>query len=1062
MVGQRLNGRYELLSEIARGGMGIVYRGRDLALGREVAVKILPPSLRGGETPLRFMREARTMAQLQHPNIVAIHDVGEDDGAPYFVMELIEGPRLRNFFTTENLPGFFDIAVQICRALDYAHSKGVVHRDVKPSNILLSSLGLVKLADFGLARAMEMERISVSGAFIGTAAYIPPEQAMSENVDARSDLYSLGVVLYELACGRLPFTSDSPFSVVFQHLHTSPVTPRLYNPNISAGLEQIILKLLRKDPAERYPSAAQVIEAMEAMRDAEKLGVATPVVTSVEDVSTSVLLSAIGKATMVGRETEWTRLQESIHQCAQGAGGVALVAGDMGVGKTRLMREASVYARLKGFRVLSGQCEAGEGIPYKPFAEAALQYLRSATVAALSRSLAAELVKLSAAIAEHLNDVAPHPPLEPRQERARLFEAVGQFLRGVAEREAPLILLVDDLHRVDEPTAALLLHLARQCRDTRLLIVGGYRDVEVELNPHLENALIEMNRERLCQDISLSGLTENEVRALLADLMDAECSPDFSRAIYQQTQGNPFFIEETLRDLIEDNALYLQGGEWRVKEATQIQLPETVQAAVWQRLRRLSEECQRLLTTAAVVGQQFTFEVLTEVTRVPEMTLLDWLDEVLSAKLVSEGKEGSQVVYRFRHAAIREALYGSLNLRRKVMLHGQVGLALEELSGGREEVYGALAHHFSQSDHADKAAFYSMKTGQQAQRLYDNLTALKYLTDALDKLTPQHRQWQVETLRSLGEIHFTMGEHAQAESDLKEALESATALDVDAESLAMLHFQIADAVHWQERYQESLEWAERGLRLLEDSPPSQAKACLLDVISRSCHALSNFGDRERYVERAASTAFRMSEFVRELEYFAYLHEIYYRIAFWSAYWKQDYPQGLRWLDEGLALCAQRDDKRGVARCLHGMADVYRWMGEPAQAAEHYLKSLEISERIGDAHTTVENHREGAVVLSEIGRLDEAIAHAQKGVEIAKAIGRVDYLRGPMGLAGLARLYLQRGDPASAIACLQEAQTIAKSDAEKEDLQAELERCRQRDAGQEAGNESAPPALSLNP
>ncbi|NEK60155.1 Stk1 family PASTA domain-containing Ser/Thr kinase [Geodermatophilus sabuli] len=297
---QVLGERYEIGGVLGRGGMAEVHRGRDLRLGREVAVKVLRQDLaRDPSFQVRFRREAQAAASLNHPAIVAVYDTGEDrttSGAtPYIVMEYVEGQTLRDVLRTEGvLPPqrAMSLAADICGALDFSHRNGIVHRDVKPGNVMLTPEGSVKVMDFGIARAVSDSAATMTStaAVIGTAQYLSPEQARGEGVDARSDVYSLGCMLYELVTGAPPFTGDSPVAVAYQHVREDPRLPSSINPAIPPDLDAILLKAMSKNPANRYQSAAdmrndllralagQRVEATPVMNDADKTTVlgATP------------------------------------------------------------------------------------------------------------------------------------------------------------------------------------------------------------------------------------------------------------------------------------------------------------------------------------------------------------------------------------------------------------------------------------------------------------------------------------------------------------------------------------------------------------------------------------------------------------------------------------------------------------------------------------------------------------------------------------------------------------------------------------------------------------------
>ncbi len=263
-----LGGRYELDGVVGRGGMAEVYRARDIRLDRIVAVKTLREDLaRDATFQARFRREAQSAASLNHPSIVAVYDTGEDaEGpahVPYIVMEYVDGRTLRELLRDDRrlLPErALEITDGVLRALDYSHRNGIVHRDIKPGNVMLTRSAEVKVMDFGIARAVSDAQATMTqtAQVIGTAQYLSPEQARGERVDARSDLYSTGCLLYELLTGRPPFTGDSPVAIAYQHVRENPIPPSRIDPEIPAWADSIVLKAMAKDPADRYQSAAEM------------------------------------------------------------------------------------------------------------------------------------------------------------------------------------------------------------------------------------------------------------------------------------------------------------------------------------------------------------------------------------------------------------------------------------------------------------------------------------------------------------------------------------------------------------------------------------------------------------------------------------------------------------------------------------------------------------------------------------------------------------------------------------------------------------------------------------
>ncbi len=864
-------GRYQVKRFLGEGGRKRVYLAHDTRLDRDVAFSLIKTEGLDASGLARVRREAQAMGRLgSHPHIVTVHDIGDENRQPYIIQEFMEGGSVQDIVDQapdHRLPidQCLQIAFEVCQALQHAHDRGIIHRDVKPGNIWLtadpsasSGQAIARLGDFGLAVAIDLSRLTQAGMMVGTVAYMPPEQALGGKVDARSDLYGLGATLYEMLTGRPPFSGHDPVAVISQHLNTPPVAPSFHNPSLPPALNDLILKLLAKDPQDRPSSADEALATLQSLREQIEQG---EVVAAAEPAAVTPI-GRVAWGTFVGREREMEQLKERLADAFSGLGSVAMVVGDAGIGKTRLLQEFATYARLRGAQVLWGAAYEGEArLPYGPFAEALQDYVSRTSVQTLRQAVtegSSVLAPLAPELKAKLPDLPEPPPVAPEAEAYRLFQEVTEFLKN-ASTSAPLVLVLEDLQWADKGSCSLLQHLARRLAGGRLLLAISCREAELEPSHPLREALPHLRRESGFWELPLKGLRESEVGELVTVLAEQEIPRALVLALHQETEGNPFFVQETLKHLIETEVLYQEKGQWISKAPiSDIGLPESVRDVMERRLAGLSEECRRLLQVGAVLGRRFSLSLAQRVAELDEEVTLRAVEEALAVQVVREQRQERRTYYQFTSTLLRENLYGRLSAPRRERLHLRAAHALEEAYAERLEDYAAeLAYHYREAGEgvpAETAHRWAVKAARRALATYAPAEAVPLYRSALDLADAAglSRGQKARLLSYLALAQRGAGDFEGGIQSLEEAARGFEAAG-DVARAATAYSGLVGFLAWQGELERGLRFAEKGLELVGPADRAE-RAMLLAYHAFDSVYLHRFDTAFREVAEAESLA----------------------------------------------------------------------------------------------------------------------------------------------------------------------------------------------------------------
>jgi len=779
--------------------MGIVYRALHLATGRFVALKTVCGATVSTLSSIR--REIAALSRLKHDGVARIVAHGVCDQLPWYAMELLEGRTLRDFISERFAQGgdaehrivdVLNIVHRICRPLAYLHSHGIVHRDLKPENVFLRKDGSPVLVDFGIAMSFgDSGECAIAENMLevaGTPEYMSPEQIQSRSVDARSDLYALGCVLFECLTGRTPFQGKTLGAVISRHVSGIPQGPSRLAPGVSANVDALVLRLLAKRPSDRFGYADDV--ANELVRCGAEVE---------PDDARPETRAYVYRPEFAGRADTMLRFDAIV----RGRGTLprrVLIHGESGVGKTRVLLELSCHAAFRGFVVVPVQCVGAPFVPgdsptlaapFEPF-RAFLQRVADAALEGgpeLAETLLADRADVLAVYEPALQSFAnpriegPEPlaGLTPEAARSRVFGCLRETLLAYASGR-PLLLLVDDLQWGDELTIAFLSTLGDQELELHdVYVIAACRsDEDAQV---LQNDLSRLRFER----IALHRLSKDAIGEMIAGMLALErAPPNFSEFLFRESSGNPFVVAEYLRAAIDQGLLQRDAaGRWQLSNAERKQAlsaapvgaPISVRQLMQRRISSLAPSTLRLAQAAALLGRDFDASLLDVLTRGQAGSNLETLRD---RQIFEEGNAGR---LRFVHDQLRELAYRSIPESEVIELHRSAAIALEQSSeapAARAALLPMLAQQWSSAKVPDRAAAYHALAGDRAREVYANEEALKHYASALEaarSLTSDANgdAWstvvrQMEERRA--ELLTLVGRNAAARASLRNALES--------------------------------------------------------------------------------------------------------------------------------------------------------------------------------------------------------------------------------------------------------------------------------------------------
>ncbi len=1061
-IGELIENRYRVLDVTGKGGMGTLYRVADAAYqnrGQQsnvLALKMvrLARAKEGHKRVEHFQHEFQLLTQLRHPNLISVHDYGiTTEGQLYFTMDWVEGQDLESRRRRLDVETSTAIIVQVCRALAYLHSRGVIHGDLKPANVLLVD-DQVKIVDFGIALEM---RTPETRSHYYSLGYSAPEIKELCPIDHRADLYSLGALWYALLVGEAPI-----FMFGTERMIQFALNEALEEQDM-AHLGAVIVKLLTSSPDERYASANEVIEAINrATGSSYQL--------ETRETASSYAL----RTRFVNREAEIEALEAMWTQARSGEGKLLLVNGESGVGKTRLLEEFKVRSEVKGARVVWGQCVESGGSAYHPWREVLRVLMRYVEVADES---GLEMKRVGPVLAvllpelwerDYMMGLTPAAELDPQAAQQRLHSAIVQVLRAAAELR-PTMIMIEDAQWADEATLAMLSVLTHAVGEIGMLVCVTYRSDEI--GP--EYLLVKLPSDRVWR-IPIQTLSPQVTTDLACSMLGLEELPALlTERVQQTTGGNAFFVQELIRSLaVEGQVLRRTVEGWQIDHAAlqEADMPESIRQVVKRRLEQLSEDAQQVLQWAAVVGMVFWDECAAVTGQVARASVWAALREAVEQDLIVERSEttfAGEAEYLFNNSTVWEVAYASVPQEKQQAAHGRAATWLMAHSNAEvSEHLGLIAEHLERAGQVKQAAVYLHRAGEQAADQFANAQALNYLNRALDLLSQDERTERyellltrervynvqgsrdaqaqdLETLEKLAqtladkqrqaEVALRQASYSEAIGNYSQAIASAKAAiefaQLDKNRQAEGHWRWGYALWRRGEYQAARPQLKQALALAQEVGARRIEADSLNDLGVISGIQGESAKAKTYMERALDIRREIGDRQGESTALNNLGIV--------AYYLGNQDEALAITRQSLHICREIGDRRGSALALGNLGEYAAESGDYATAKVCQEQSLSIRCEIGDRLGECIARSNLGIVYRSLGQYTRARDYFDQALRVSNEIGELRMKSGCLSEMGL--LFHHLGDDKAAWQYCHQAQIIAQEAGIRDGLASALTR-----------------------
>ncbi len=961
-IGDTVDSRYQLKKLLGGGRVGKVYLARDIKNNINIAIKILTDRPHSERERMSFVREFNAVKNLNHPGVVKVYDQGLD----YFTMEYVDGDPLIKLKGSD-VAQIFEIGMDITRVLEYIHRQGVIHRDLKPENIKLTALGQVKILDFGFAVGQEVTNLLAMGnvEIAGTLNYMAPEVIKGFQIDPRADLYSLGIIFYELVTGHLPFKSADILTTIVKQAETAPPLPTLYNSKITPGFEAIILKLISKLPSQRYQAADELLSAM--MRLAGR----SEILRIKIDRGRKFLYSP----KFVNREKELEQIYTGFSRAMKGRGKFIVLKGEDGIGKTSILNQFKANYAVPGTLFLEVECDNTLTAAWSGFSQIIYELFRF-----LEKSNSPLLNTLPQRWGRILLAVAPSLARKPYligifEEKTltedSLLHNLIQFFIEVSRSHA-LSIFLDNLEWLDHFSTTLLYRLLSASQDHPIFICGTHRNVASQSS--FEKLVPRLIAKKNYEEITLKPLSIQQLGIMLGSMVGREqISGDLLEKINDISKGIPLLAEETLKNMADDGLIFRQGGIWQlnVEDLRMIRRPHVLEDSLIKKYEELDNQSKRIVQIATVINHHFPRLLLEKICKISDNDLDQLLRPLITQSFLTQISDSMQIEFIIGSARLAQLLYEKMMPKTRESLHEEIAKQLEQLPNNKIRAE-ELAHHYFEANQRRKSVPYWIIAGDIYEKQYTYSSAIEMYEKAL-KIAQQKSMKEeiLQLLEKLGYIYTLTGEYNEALSYYKKGLDIA----VDEQSQNPFHKGIGIVCFKKGEFEQSKEHFEILLERLRREQKNLASE--LHLMASLHIAQQSYEEAQRLLKE--SLALARSEKNRALQ--AAIYDSYAQIYFMMGSW----ASSMNYYQRALEILSKIDRQRTQAQVAKGIAQIHLQQGKIQIAYRYLEEALYLCHLTGDREMQVMIILDLGLLLESLGQLEHAHNRYLEGLDLAQEL-----------------------------------------------------------------------------